>query len=533
MRMMESGKVDITFDIEAISKTPAFTFILFYLAGILTGSRYFIQSTILVKIIVPLVVLVFLIISIGFKKRNIITEFLLPVLLYLSMFIAGWINIEYSNLLNNSANFSKVANIEVLNAQCKITGKILEKERSYQTEARLIEYDEKIILYIDKNVDRKSFDIGDTLECIIRPNRINNYLNSTFDYARFMEKQGFFTTSYVKAGQVAIRKASKLSLKEKIIKIRENYIDYLLKNKHFFHEKAVLIALTIGDKSFIDGNTKKAFSNSGTMHLMAVSGLHVSFIYSLISSVLKFMGMSRFAKIIRFIIVSLTVWTYTALVGFTPSIMRAALMATIYELSSIIERECSSLNTLSISAFIITIVQPESLFELGFQLSFTSLLAIIFIHPMIVKLNPSKNIIVKYLWNTISMSLACQIGTSIITIYNFRFVPTYFLITNLIAIPISGLILYLAAVHLFALWIGLFHEQIMNIIIYLTKILLYTVNRIESLPLAIINCRVNSGQAVILSALLFISVLGIPKDKNMRRLSIKALIITFIISLLK
>ncbi len=112
------------------------------------------------------------------------------VLLYLSMFTAGWINIEYSNLLNNSAKFSKVANIQVLNAQCKITGKILEKERSYQTEARLIDYNEKIILYIDKNVDRKSFDIGDTLECIIRPNRINNYLNSTFDYARYMEKQG-------------------------------------------------------------------------------------------------------------------------------------------------------------------------------------------------------------------------------------------------------------------------------------------------------------------------------------------------------
>jgi competence protein ComEC len=138
------------------------------------------------------------------------------------------------------------------------------------------------------------------------------------------------------------------------------------------------------------------------------------------------MGMSRFAKIIRFIIVSLTVWTYTALVGFTPSIMRAALMATIYELSSIIEREGSSLNTLSVSAHIITKAQPESLIELGFQLSFASLLAIIFIHPIIVKLNPSQNIIVKYLWNTISMSLACQIGTSIITIYNFRFVPTFF-----------------------------------------------------------------------------------------------------------
>lgn len=508
---MERGKVGNISNIDIVKRSPLFIPTMSYLLGILIGSRYLIDFKYLFNIVVLIIPITFLIIRKFYIKRGILTEILLPVLLYSSLLFAGWINVGMSGFLKMIPENSKIASLELFKTKCKITGDIVEKVRSIQAEATLIEYNEKMLLYIDKKIGIGSIGIGDTLECWIKPQKIENYPGSGFNYARFMAKKGIYCTSYIKSKDLIIKKLRTPTFRERIILIREWYIKSIVKDNKS-QESAILVSLTIGDKSHLNREIKEAFSKAGTMHLMAVSGLHVSFIYAFVSVLFSFFGKGRKGRIMKFIILSFFIWGYTALVGFSPSITRASIMATVFELSLITERSSNSLNALSLSALIIATINPQALFELGFQLSFSAILSIIFIYPSLNKMMVSGHWLLKYIWNILSMSIACQIGTSLITIYNFKVLPLYFLFTNVIAIPLCGIILYIAIIHAFAMSVGFHEDFIMKILQILIKFLGWIMNRVESLPHATIKCSLNdleSGLVLFFLVVIFFYMPGI------------------------
>lgn len=494
---MESRKVGNISNIDIVRRSPLFIPTMLYLLGILIGSRYYAEIKTLLRVLFLVIPIAFFIITRRYNRRGIHTDILLPVLLGISLLLAGWLNVRTSGYLKQRSECSKIAGIEYLEANCKITGEIVEKKRSIQAEITLIEYNEKMLLYIDKKIGVDSIGIGDTLKCRIKPKKISNQPGSSFDYAGYMERKGIFCTSYVKSKDVTIKKLKKPTLGERIMLVREWYIKSLIKDNDS-QESGILVSLTIGDKSHINSDTRDSFSKAGTMHLMAVSGLHVSFIYAFVSALFSFFGRGKKGRIMKFIITSLFIWGYTALVGFSPSITRASVMATLYEISSITERDGSGLNSLSLSAMIITIVSPQSIFDLGFQLSFSAILSIIFIYPGLNKMMNSGKWPIKYIWNILSMSIACQIGTSLITVYNFQTIPVYFLLTNVIAIPLSGIILYIALFHAFAMWIGFYEDIVMKILLILTKFLGWVMYRVESLPYSTIKCSLSNTEAGIL-----------------------------------
>ncbi|MDD3034862.1 MAG: ComEC/Rec2 family competence protein [Bacteroidales bacterium] len=494
---MKSGKVGIISNIDIVRRSPIFIPTMLYLFGILIGSRYHAEIKTLLRVLFLVIPIAFFIITRRYNRRGIHTDILLPVLLGFSLLLAGWLNVRTSGYLKQRSECSKIAGIEYLEASCKITGEIAEKERSIQAEVTLIEYNEKMLLYLDKKIGVGSVGIGDTLKCRIKPQKISNYPGSTFDYVRYMERKGIYCTSYVKAKDLIVKKLKKPTIRERIMLAKEWYIKSLTKDNDS-QESGILVSLTIGDKSHINSETRDSFSKAGTMHLMAVSGLHVSFIYAFTSALFSFFGKGRKGRIIKLIMSSLFIWGYTALVGFSPSITRASVMATLFELSLITERDGSGLNSLSLSALIITLINPQSLFDLGFQLSFSAILSIIFIYPCLNNMMNNGKWLIKYVWTILSMSIACQIGTSLITIYNFQTIPIYFLLTNIIAIPLSGIILYIALIHAFAMGVG-FHEYIvMKILLLLCRFLAWVMDRVESLPFSTIKCSLNNREAGIL-----------------------------------
>lgn len=500
---MRRGKVGIISNIDIVKRSPLFIPAMFYLLGILIGSRYYVDIKYLFRISFLILPITFIIIRKFHKRRNILTDSILPIFLYVSLLLTGWINVYSSGFLKIKSEYSKIASFASIEANCKITGEIVEKERSIQAEVTIIEYNEKILLYIDKKIGIGSLGIGDTLKCCIKPKKISNYPGSAFDYAGYMETRGIFCTSYVKSKELNIKKLKKPTLRERILLARDWYIKSLTKDNDS-QESGILLSLTIGDKSHINSDTKDSFSKAGTMHLMAVSGLHVSFIYAFVSAFFSFFGKGKKGRIIKFFMSSLFIWGYTALVGFSPSITRASIMATIFEMSTITERDGNGLNALSLSALIITVIKPQSLFDLGFQLSFSAILSIIFIYPYLNNLMISGKWLSKYIWNILSMSIACQIGTSLITVYNFKTIPVYFLLTNAIAIPLSGIILYVALLHAFAMCIGFHEEIIMKILLMLTKFIGWIMERVESLPFSTIRCSLNGIEAGMVLFILFV-----------------------------
>ena len=210
-------------------------------------------------------------------------------------------------------------------------------------------------------------------------------------------------------------------------------------------ELAIVRALTIGDKSDINRELRENYRKSGAMHLLALSGLHVGIIYKLVELMLFFIGGSISAKRFKSILIILLLWGFAVITGLSSSIFRAVLMITIHELSGWRYSDKDGLTSLAASALIITIVNPEAPREVGFQLSFLAVFSIFTIYPAIKGLMHTRILILEKLWNSICISLSCQMTTGVVAFLYFGSFPAYFLITNILAIPLTGISLYLTA----------------------------------------------------------------------------------------
>ncbi len=216
-------------------------------------------------------------------------------------------------------------------------------------------------------------------------------------------------------------------------------------------ESSVITAITLGDKSALTPELKESYANSGAMHILALSGLHVGIIYSIINYLLFFLNYNFVTKRIKILIISISIILYAYITGFSPSVQRATIMIILYMLFKIVGRRSNKIEVLSFSAFIICLIHPSSITNIGFQLSFSAILGIFLLMPIIKNsLDPLYNKItnryllkpIKYFINIIAITIACQIATLPFTFYYFGNFSPFFLITNIIAIPVATVILY-------------------------------------------------------------------------------------------
>lgn len=526
---MEKVQREITFRSVSFGNSPLLKYTVAYLSGILIGSKYTLSPLSLLMFTGGISILSFLIYYFCFKIKSSFLEHSLSLLIVVSFISSGWLNICSSNYAGLKIENSRLSEKSEIWTECVIRERPVKKERSTKVEVFLPGPGEGMILYLDKNYPYSLLEVGDTIHAKLTPKRVTNYAGSRFDYSKYLEKRGIYSTSYVRSGEITLHKLKVHSIKDRIYMMRERYISKIIKLIGSEYEAATLVAITIGDKSYLDSEVKNAYTNSGTMHLLAVSGLHVGFIYSFLSFFLLVLGNSRYSKFARLTIITAFLWFYATIVGFAPSITRAVIMATLYEICKIIERKRIGLNTLSFSALMITIIEPQAIFDVGFQLSYAALLSIITIHPKINQYYLPKTRIGNYIWSTISISLACQIGTSIISISYFGFFPTYFLLSNMLAIPLSAIILYLALGQLLFMEYYTVAEIITNVLRFSLNLLNSTVARIESLPYSTIAISFNNGQIISLLMLVIVYTFDIIEDNLHKRYICFGLIANFIV----
>ena len=213
-------------------------------------------------------------------------------------------------------------------------------------------------------------------------------------------------------------------------------------------ELAVMKALTIGDKSTLDRGLKGRYSRSGAMHLLALSGLHIGIIYKLLSWLLFFLGGSLRLRRLRSLIIVAALWTFAFITGLSPSIARASLMISVYELSAVLHARRDGLISLAISALLITLFDPEAPRQVGFQLSFCACLAIFTIYPRLSAMMNTRSRLLRYVWQCVCLAIACQIGTGPLSWHYFHTFPRYFMITNLLTVPLVAVIMYCSALTL-------------------------------------------------------------------------------------
>ncbi len=413
-----------------------------------------------------------------------------------------------------------------------------EKTKSYKTTV-LIEskfdstswqtVDYKSIIYFKKDSLSANLKYGDKIVLNSKISLVKNAGNPhEFDYAKYLLQKGIYLQGYVSSEKWRFLSENNGDILTSYAKKSQHYLLNIYKQYNFEGQDfAVVAALTLGYKNDIDPETREAYASSGAMHILAVSGLHVGIIYMIINFLLSFLNRKKAGKILKAVLIILILWAFAYISGLSPSVKRSALMFSLITIGTVLRRQANIYNTIAASAFILLLFNPYNISSVGFQLSYSAVLAIVYFQPKIYNVFFVKNWLGDKIWALVTVSLAAQLGTMPISFLYFHQFPTYFIITNIVVIPLASIILYFA-ISLFATsWIPIIGTIVAFILKKIVFGLNYSVNLIDSLPFsAIKNIFISPPEAIIFYALIFISGLFfIYKNKKYLQLALGIIII--------
>ncbi len=265
----------------------------------------------------------------------------------------------------------------------------------------------------------------------------------SFDYGQYLFRQGISGTGFVLADDFKVMNKGEISgLMGNIREIRNEAREVYIENGIEGEELQVLSALTLGMRQDLDDEVKNRFIHSGAIHVLAVSGLHVGIIY-LFLNILLDVFLSR-TSVFRLIIVISMLTFYVFLTGASPSVFRAVVMLSIIQIGNFFNFKGNIYNLLGISAFIILIIQPQSLFHPGFWLSHFAVAGIVTFFPLFRRFYAHGNIFIRGAGDLASVSISAQIGTLPLSLYLFRAFPSWFLLTNFLILPLVAPVLIMS-----------------------------------------------------------------------------------------
>ena len=325
-----------------------------------------------------------------------------------------------------------------------------EKEQAANEKKQAAKEEKQAVDGKEQALDRKSAPRpGDHIYINARVGEVHTAENpGAFDYARFLRRQGISGRAYVAGNRWKVRAMAdaEVSLRLRMARYRQS-----LSAQYFSHlgseEAAIAAAMSLGDKRSLDAAQRQSFSATGVSHVLALSGLHLGILFSLYSLLFVNRLRSRRGRVFASLVGVALLWGFALLVGFPLSLVRATVMFTLWQLSVVLYGERSSLNNLALAALLILLFSPASLFDIGFQLSFTSVFFILLLTPHIPRprwLHRSRFLALVYGWLTVS--IVAQIGTGPLVAYYFHTIPLVGLLGNLLAIPLAYVILGLALV---------------------------------------------------------------------------------------
>jgi competence protein ComEC len=315
-----------------------------------------------------------------------------------------------------------------------------------------------------------------------------------------MQRQQTVTDNLQTISRIDRSKAYFMQQREKLLaRFSENGIDG--------DAYAVVAAMSLGDKSALTRDLKDTYSVSGASHVLALSGLHLGIIYILFS---LFLPRRRWPALSQLVII-LFIWAFVFLVGMSVSVVRSAVMLTVYGLLSIGNRDKMSINALAFTAIVMLMWNPSWLFDVGFQMSFMAVLAILLFVPLFEDVFSAEYLMehrwIKRIWGLVTVSCSAQLGVAPLIAFYFGRFSTYFLLTNFIVIPAAMVILWLSIV-------VLVFPSLAYILLYIVELLNIALSRISAIPGASIDgLHPSVIQVVLVYILIFCSYLLIGRIK--------------------
>lgn len=307
------------------------------------------------------------------------------------------------------------------------------------------------LLYFPKNVESATLRCGDELLVMTQLTPPRNSGNpDEFDYVKYLRRSGGAGTAYVPDGhwQVVGHDAER-SFTQQAMGYRKRVVEQLRYLGFKEDNLAVLSALLLGDKEGLSDEIVETYAVSGASHVLALSGLHIGFLYALLFFLLSpLWKWKSWMKPVAILLIVLLLWLFAFFTGLSSSVVRSVTMFTIMSVAMLMRKDPLSLNVVAASAFLMLLVNPAWLFNVGFQLSYSAVVAILLLQPKLASLWQVENRLLRYVWGLLTVSVAAQIGTMPWVMFYFSRFSTHFLLTNLWVIPLVSVVLYAAVLML-------------------------------------------------------------------------------------
>ncbi len=268
-----------------------------------------------------------------------------------------------------------------------------------------------------------------------------------FDFKSYLADKNVYHTSYIDSNSFSVLPMqTSFSLWQFGLSIKYKMLKRLGEVGLSENARSICSALITGFDDDIDKEVLEAFSHSGTLHVLSVSGLHVGLIYLILNYILSLIDRNKKYKIAQFAFITVCLWFFALITGFSAPVLRSVIMFNLFGLGSLFFRNkpANQVNILMFSAFLLLIYHPLWIRDIGFLLSYSALFGIIFFYPKLSAFYEPQNWLSQKIWKSIVVSFSATITTLPITLFVFHQFPLWFALANLIIVPLSFVLLLLA-----------------------------------------------------------------------------------------
>ena len=291
---------------------------------------------------------------------------------------------------------------------------------------------------------KKELSTGDNIAFTNNLSPIAKPLNPyQFDYSSYMAKQNVFH-------QITLKNNYIITGQEKNADYYIESLRNILINSFSIHSynpetTNIIKALLFGQRQDMDKDTVQNYTDAGVIHILAISGLHIAILFYILNLIIKpLKRLGNKGRLTHLLLILAFLWLFALITGLSASVVRSVVMFSFIIIGMYFNRSAPTYHSVAVSMLFLLIVNPNFLFDAGFQLSYLSVFAILIIYPLFKGSRISKYKAVNYIADTALLSLIAQIGVLPLSLYYFHQFPLLFLIANIIVVPLSTLILIVA-----------------------------------------------------------------------------------------
>jgi competence protein ComEC len=442
-----------------------------------------------------IIVLVLALLKASFRFR-----WLFGIPLSIFLILSGYTLTSYNNELNHTTHFAHYMEAE---NETTVSGIVTDKSERTNHHRLVItvqnividketakEASGNLLVYIKKDSLKVPPQYGDVIVAKIKVREMEAPKNPhAFDFKYYWHLQNIHYQGFVNDDKVKIIAQNRGNALIALALRCQSHLVQLLKNAFGVGDEwAVGAALLLGSKEAISDEIRNAYIETGAMHILAISGMHILLIFQMLEKILNlYKSGNRKWRWLRAGILILVTIVFSLLVGMGTSVLRAAVMASFLSISKAMWRTVNILNVLAASAMVLLLYNPLWLFDVGFQLSYIAVVGIVYFTPFFQKILTPENVLYRKVWENISVGLAAQLTVTPLALYYFHQFPVWFWLTGLLVGIVADAALIVGIIYFLINFVPVLSSIVSKILFGLLWVMNKLVFFVDKLPLNLVD----------------------------------------------